>query len=111
MNGVLIEMYAVIETGGKQYRVQEGMTLQHELLQDAQVGGPVSFDRVLLLVEDEQVRVGTPYLEGVRVTGEILEQARDKKLIVYKYKSKKGYRRKQGHRQSYMATKITAIER
>ena len=104
-------MYAVIETGGKQYRVQEGMILRHELLQDAEVGGEVSFDKVLLLVEDETVRVGTPYLDGVRVAGELLEQARDKKVIVYKYKNKKGYRRKQGHRQSYMATKITAIER
>ena len=103
-------MYAVIETGGKQYRVEEGMLLEHELLAGAEVGGPVEFGRVLLVVDDGNVRVGTPYLEGARVTGEIRDQGLDDKVIVFKYKSKKGYRRKRGHRQGYMRTEIKAIE-
>jgi len=104
-------MYAVIETGGKQYRVEEGTVFEHERLGDVEVGRVVEFDKVLLLVEDGEVRVGTPYLEGVKVKGEIRQDARGPKIIVYKYKSKKGYRRKAGHRQAIMTTAITAIER
>jgi len=103
-------MYAVIETGGKQYRVEEGMVLKHERLSDVEVGQAVEFDKVLLVVEDDDMRVGTPYLEGASVKGEVREDARGEKIIVYKYKSKKGYRRKQGHRQAYMATVISSIE-
>ena len=103
-------MYAVIETGGKQYRVHEGMVFDHELLKGAEVGQAVQFDKVLMVAIDEDVRIGTPYVEGAIVKGEIQEQGRGDKIIVYKYKSKKGYRRKRGHRQSYMATRITAIE-
>jgi len=104
-------MYAVIETGGKQYRVEEGTVLKHERLAGAEVGEAVEFDKVLLLVQDGNVRVGTPYLDAVKVRGEVQQDARGEKIVVYKYKSKKGYRRKQGHRQPYMATVITAIER
>jgi len=104
-------MYAVIETGGKQYRVEEGMVLEHELLDGVEVWQEVQFDRVLLLVEDGQVRVGTPFLDGVVVKGEVRAEDRGPKVIVYKYKSKKGYRRKAGHRQPFMATAVTAIER
>ncbi len=103
-------MYAVIETGGKQYRVEEGMVLGHELLRGVEVGQPVEFDKVLLVVDDEGVRVGTPYLDGVKVKGEVRDSGRGEKIIVFKYKAKKGYRRKQGHRQGFMATQITAIE-
>ena len=103
-------MYAVIETGGKQFRVEEGMLLEHELISGVEVGAPVEFDRVLLVVNDGDVRVGAPYLEGARVKGEVREQGLDDKVIVFKYKSKKGYRRKRGHRQRYMRTEITAIE-
>jgi len=103
-------MYAVIETGGKQYRVQEGMVFEHELLQGADVGQAVQFDKVLLVAEEEDIKIGAPYVEGAIVKGEIQEQGRGDKIIVYKYKSKKGYRRKKGHRQSFMATKITSIE-
>jgi large subunit ribosomal protein L21 len=103
-------MYAVIETGGKQYRVHEGMVLEHELLQGAEVGQAVQFDKVLLVADDDNVKIGAPYVEGAVVKGEIHEQGRGEKIIVYKFKRKKGYRRKQGHRQSYMATTITAIE-
>jgi large subunit ribosomal protein L21 len=105
-------MYAVIETGGKQYRVEEGTLLEHERLEGVEVGQTVAFDRVLLLVDENgSIRVGTPYLERVVVKGEVREEDRAPKVIVYKYKSKKGYRRKSGHRQSFMATAITAIER
>jgi len=104
-------MYAVIETGGKQYRVEEGTVLEHERLDGVEVGQTVGFDRVLLLVEDGKIRVGTPYLENVVVKGEVRRDDKGPKVVVYKYKSKKGYRRKSGHRQPFMATAITAIER
>jgi large subunit ribosomal protein L21 len=103
-------MYAVIETGGKQYRVEEGTLLDHERIDGVEVGSPVEFDRVLLVVDEEGARVGAPYLEGARVKGEVREQGLQDKIIVFKYKSKKGYRRKKGHRQEYMRTLITAIE-
>jgi len=105
-------MYAVIETGGKQYRVEKGTVLEHERLDKVEVGQAIAFDRVLLLVdEDGAVRVGTPYLDNVVVKGTVRKDDRAAKIIVYKYKSKKGYRRKSGHRQPFMATAITAIER
>jgi large subunit ribosomal protein L21 len=102
-------MYAVIETCGRQYRVEQGMDLEHELLPRVEVGAKVEFDKVLLLVTDGGVQVGTPYLSGVTVTGEVKSAGRGDKIIVYKYKPKKGYRRKQGHRQGFMVTKIMAI--
>ena len=86
------------------------MLFKHELVADAVVGETVEFDKVLLVAGDGEVRVGTPYLEGAKVSGTVREIARDDKIVVYKYKSKKGYRRKQGHRQSYVATTITGIE-
>ena len=103
-------MYAVIETGGKQYRVEEGTLVEHERISDVEVDGEIVFDRVLLLVDDGNVRVGTPHLDGVKVTGRIRDEKRGDKIIVYKYKSKKGYRRKRGHRQTMMTTEITRIE-
>jgi len=103
-------MYAVIETGGKQYRVEQGTLLEHERTDGVELGGTVEFDRVLLLVGEGDVRVGTPYLDGVEVKGEVREEGQGEKILVYKYKSKKGYRRRQGHRQPYMRTLITAIE-
>ena len=103
-------MYAVIETGGKQYLLENGDLFDHELISGLEAGETVTFDKVLLIVDDGEVRVGTPHLDGVKVIGEVREQGRGDKVIVYKYKNKKGYRRKQGHRQSYMKTKITAIE-
>jgi large subunit ribosomal protein L21 len=103
-------MYAVIETGGKQYRVEQGMLLAHELLPGVEVGETVEFDKVLLLATEDGVRIGTPYVDGAKVVGEVKESGRGEKLIIYKYKAKKGYRKKQGHRQDYMATSITSIE-
>ena len=103
-------MYAVIETGGKQYRVEQGTLLEHERIVGLQADDEVVFDRVLMLVNDDDVRVGAPHLDGVTVKGRVLAEERGDKVIVYKYKSKKGYRRKQGHRQLVMRTEITGIE-
>ena len=100
-------MYAIIATGGKQYRVSEGDVLFIEKI-DAEVDSTVSFD--VLLVENEgDVKVGTPVLEGVKAEGKVLAQGRGEKIIVFKYKAKKNYRRKQGHRQPYTKVEITKI--
>jgi len=100
-------MYAIIATGGKQYRVSEGDVLYIEKI-DAEVDSTVSFDA--LLVENEgDVKVGTPVVEGVKVEGKVVGQVRGEKIIVFKYKSKKNYRRKQGHRQPYTKVEITKI--
>ena len=100
-------MYAIIATGGKQYRVSEGDVIYIEKI-DAQVDSTVSFD--VMLVENEgEVKVGTPVVEGVKVEGKVVVQVRGDKIIVFKYKSKKNYRRKQGHRQPYTKVEITKI--
>ena len=100
-------MYAIIATGGKQYRVSEGDVIYIEKI-DAQVDSTVSFD--VLLVENEgDVKVGTPIVEGVKVEGKVVGQIRGEKIVVFKYKSKKNYRRKQGHRQPYTKVEITRI--
>lgn len=100
-------MYAIIKTGGKQYRVQKDDVFKVEKL-DAQVGETVCFDEVLVLGGDELV-VGTPFVEGCAVHAEVLEQGKNDKVIIYKYKAKKDYRRKNGHRQPYTLVKITSI--
>ena len=101
-------MYAVIETGGKQYRVQEGDTLFVEKL-DCEVGDTVDFDKVLILSKDGELLAGKPYLEGAKVEGNVLEQGKAKKIVVFKYKAKKNYRKKTGHRQPYTKVKIEKI--
>ena len=100
-------MYAIIETGGKQYRVTEGDVITVEKL-DAQVGETVSFDHVLVLGEGEGIQVGTPYV-GTAVEGKVVEEGKGKKVIIFKYKSKKDYRKKQGHRQPYTMVEITGL--
>ena len=100
-------MYAIIATGGKQYRVSEGDVVYIEKI-DAQVDSTVSFD-VLLMGNDGDVKIGTPVVEGVKVEGKVVGQIRGEKIVVYKYKSKKNYRRKQGHRQPYTKVEITKI--
>ena len=100
-------MYAIIATGGKQYRVSEGDVIYIEKI-DAQVDSAVSFD-VLLVGNEGDVRVGTPVVEGVKVEGKVVGQIRGEKIVVFKYKSKKNYRRKQGHRQPYTKVEITKI--
>jgi len=101
-------MYAVISSGGKQYKVQEGEILRVEKL-SGDVGAPVSFDNVLMLADGENVNVGTPVLSDVSVQGHIVEQGKSKKILVFKYKRRKRYRRKQGHRQQFTAIKIDSI--
>jgi large subunit ribosomal protein L21 len=102
-------MYAVVATGGKQYKVQEGEVLRVEKL-TGEVGSQVAFDQVLMLSDGENVKVGQPVVEGVQVKGHIVEQGKHKKILVFKYKRRKRYRRKQGHRQLFTAVKIDAIE-
>ena len=100
-------MYAVIETGGKQYRVQEGDVITIEKL-NAEVGETVVFDKVLLMSDGKEVKVGTPYLTSA-VTGSVVENGKGKKVIIFKYKAKKDYRKKQGHRQPYTMVKIESL--
>lgn len=101
-------MYAVIETGGKQYRVQEGDVLTIEKL-NVEAGQDVEFDKVLVLSNEGDLKVGAPYVEGAKVFGEVVENGKAKKVIIFKYKSKKDYRKKQGHRQPYTMVKITSL--
>ncbi len=98
-------MFAIIETGGKQYRVQENDVLYIEKL-DAVENNEVVFDKVLMLND----KIGSPYVKGAKVKALVEKQGKAKKIIVYKYKSKKNYHKKQGHRQPYTKVQITAIE-
>ncbi len=91
-------MYAVIETGSKQFKVTEGSIIDVEKL-DAEKGDTVEFDKVLLVGNDDQIKVGRPVVEKAKVIGRIINHRKDKKIIVFKYKAKKHYRRKKGHRQ------------
>lgn len=100
-------MYAIIRTGGKQYKVEAGDEILVEKL-ELDNGSEVSFE-VLMLCDGENVTVGKPVVEGVVVKGEVMDQVKGKKLIVFKYKPKKNSRKKQGHRQPYTKVKISAI--
>ncbi len=100
-------MYAIIRTGGKQYKVAVGDEVLVEKL-DAEVGAEVAFE-VLMLCGEEGVQVGKPVVAGVAAKGEIVEHGKGKKVVVFKYKPKKNYRKKQGHRQPYTKVKINAI--
>ncbi|HIT68876.1 MAG TPA: 50S ribosomal protein L21 [Candidatus Aphodomonas merdavium] len=100
-------MYAIIETGGKQYRVQQGDVIYVEKL-DLETDTAVEFD-VLLLGGEDSVKIGRPVVEGAKVQAKVAGQVKGEKIIVFKYKSKKNYRRKQGHRQPYTKLEITAI--
>ena len=101
-------MYAIIETGGKQYKVEVGQEIYVEKL-DVEPNETVTFDKVLF-VGGETVKVGTPTVEGATVTAKVVKNGRGKKIIVFKYKPKKNYRRKQGHRQPYTKVVIEKIE-
>ncbi|MCP4349457.1 MAG: 50S ribosomal protein L21 [Desulfobacterales bacterium] len=101
-------MYAVVHSGGKQYKVQKDEILRVEKL-PGEVGSKVSFDRVLMFSDGENVRIGQPVLDDVTVEGHIVEQGKHKKIIVFKYKKRKRYRKKQGHRQQYTAIRIDNI--
>ena len=100
--------HAVIETGGKQYRVAEGDVIYVEKL-DAEAGATVKFDRVLAVIDEENTVFGTPLVEGAVVTANVVKNGRGKKVRVYKMKPKKGYQRLQGHRQPYTKVQIETI--
>jgi len=102
-------MYAVIQTGGKQYKATPGEELRVEKL-DGKVGDEVYFDDVLLVSKEDKVTVGSPVLENARVVAKITRHGRGPKIVVFKYKRRKGYRKKQGHRQDFTGVKITEIE-
>lgn len=102
-------MYAVIATGGKQYRVSEGDVIFVEKLA-GEIDDTLVFGDVLTVVNDGDVKVGTPFLEGAKVTAKVLKQGKDKKILVFKYKAKANYRRRQGHRQPYTKVAIEKIE-
>ena len=102
-------MYAVIETGGKQYRVDPGKEVKVEKLQ-GEVGDSVIFDRVLMTSDGDDIKVGKPFLEGTTVSGRITQQGKNKKIVVFKYKRRKGYRKKLGHRQQFTQIKIEDIQ-
>ncbi|NLL21963.1 MAG: 50S ribosomal protein L21 [Firmicutes bacterium] len=101
-------MYAIIETGGKQYRVSEGTICNVEKL-DIGIGEEVVFDKVLLIKNEERTEVGSPYLTGRKVSAKVLEHGKGKKIIVFKFKPKKNYRRKKGHRQPFTRILIEKI--
>ena len=101
-------MYAVIKTGGKQYRVQQGDVIFVEKI-DAQADEAVTFEEVLLVNDGDQTKIGAPTVAGAKVEGKVLGQVKGQKIVVYKYKAKKNERKKQGHRQPYTKVEITAI--
>lgn len=102
-------MFAIIETGGKQYKVAEGDLLQVEKLAEAKAKGQVVFDKVLLVADGDKVQVGTPYLEGATVTASFESEGRSKKVVIVKYKAKVRHHKKAGHRQPFTKVKIAKI--
>ena len=101
-------MYAIIESCGKQYKVSEGDVVYFEKL-DAEEGKKVTFDKVVLVSDGKDVKVGTPYVSGVKVEGKVVANGKAKKILVYRYKAKKNVRRTQGHRQPYTKVEITLV--
>jgi large subunit ribosomal protein L21 len=103
------DMYAVIETGGKQYRVEQGQRIKVEKL-NADEGATVDLDKVLLVADGEDIKVGAPYLAGGKVTATVASQGRGKKVHIIKFRRRKHYAKKQGHRQAYTELEITGIK-
>ncbi|MFB5191112.1 50S ribosomal protein L21 [Alicyclobacillus fastidiosus] len=102
-------MYAIVETGGKQFKVSQGDTIYVEKL-EGEVGTSITLDKVHLVQTDGTVRVGSPLVDGAKVVAKVVEHGRGKKIIVFKYKAKKNYHKKQGHRQPYTKLTIESIE-
>ena len=102
-------MYAIIESCGKQYKVAEGDVVFFEKL-DVEEGKKVTFDQVVLVSDNGKIEVGAPYVKGVKVEGKVVAHGKGKKILVYKYKAKKNYRRTQGHRQPYTKVEITSVK-
>jgi large subunit ribosomal protein L21 len=103
-------MYAVFQSGGKQYQAEPGTVVKLEKL-PGEVGSEVSLDQVILVADENQVQVGHPLLEEISIRGRIVEQGRHRKIIIFKHRRRKDYRKKQGHRQSYTAVLIQSIEK
>ena len=103
-----INMYAIVETGGKQYQVEEGRYLDVELL-EGEKDSKVVFDKIIMVVNGKKSKVGQPYVEGASAEGTIMLHDKSKKVIVYKQRPKKGYRKKQGHRQGFTRVMISKI--
>ena len=101
-------MYAIIRSGGKQFRAEPGQTIRVPAL-DADPGQTVTFDEVLVAGTDDGLKVGTPIVSGAAVTGEVVKHGKDKKVIIFKWKRRKNYRRKQGHRQDFTEVRINDI--
>ena len=101
-------MYAIVETGGKQFRVSEGDIIRTDLI-ETEVGSSVTFDRVVLAADGDDVSIGSPLVSGATVTGTVLRQAKDKKILVFRYKSKKRVRKLNGHRQQFAEVRIDKI--
>ncbi|GFI61442.1 50S ribosomal protein L21 [Clostridiales bacterium] len=101
-------MYAIIETGGKQYKVAEGDVIKVEKLA-VEEGAAYAFDKVLVVSGDNGISVGAPYVAGAKVDATVIGEGKNKKVIIYKYKSKKGFHKKKGHRQPYTMLKINSI--
>lgn len=101
-------MFAIIKTGGKQYKVSEGDIIKVEKI-EAEAGDKIEFDQVLMVAGDD-VKVGSPVVEGAKVSAEVLDQKKDKKIVIFKFKAKKNYRKKKGHRQPYTLIKIEKID-
>ena len=101
-------MYAVIKTGGKQYKVEEGATIRVEKL-EGEPGAKLEFGDVLLVADGDSVKVGTPLVSGAKVVGETVAQGKGDKLVVFKFRRRKAYRKRNGHRQLFTAVKITGI--
>ena len=101
-------MHAIIETGGKQYKVAEGDTLFIEKLPN-EAGDNVTFDKVLAVIDWDKITVGTPVVEGAKVAASVVKNGKGKKVVIFKYKPKKGYRLRQGHRQPYTKVEIKKI--
>lgn len=102
------QKYAVIETGGKQYKVEAGTVLDFEKI-TSEPNSKITFDKVLLINDGTSLKIGQPYVEGAKVTGTVLDQKRGDKVIVFKFKPKTGYKKTQGHRQSLTTVKFDAI--
>ncbi|HEV2641328.1 MAG TPA: 50S ribosomal protein L21 [Candidatus Elarobacter sp.] len=101
-------MYAIVETGGKQFRVSEGDVIRTDLI-ETEVGSSVTFDRIVLAAVGDDVSIGSPLVSGATVTGTVLRQAKDKKILVFRYKSKKRVRKLNGHRQRFAEIRIDKI--
>ena len=101
-------MYAIVETGGKQFRVSEGDIIRTDLI-ETEIGSSVTFDRVVLAANGDDVSIGSPLVSGATVTGTVLRQAKDKKILVFRYKSKKRVRKLNGHRQRFAEIRIDKI--